>query len=282
MKNKLIVNKINSWPCAWMKIPILIYDNVLLNKSIIFNNNKNKSGIYRWVNKINNKSYIGSATNLTKRLSEHLNKESYANKKSNLNLQKAFKKYGYSKFRLEILEYCNIFNLILKEQYYMDLLKPEYNILKLARSSLGFKHSSGTLLRFKNRDLGTGSFTMVINKKDNSTKSYDSIRQAAKALYVSHVSLLNYVNNNKLFKNTYLIICKEPNTKISETDLFSKNKDKCIMILDNSNNSIQKFFSKRKVAQYLSIQYNVIISVTTISKYIKSGKLYKNKYTIYI
>nr|YP_010029627.1 hypothetical protein J2C28_mgp29 [Beauveria lii]QOU11068.1 hypothetical protein [Beauveria lii] len=40
--------------------------------------------------------------------------------------------------------------LINKEQYYMDLLEPEYNILNKAGSSLGFKHNKETLDFFKN------------------------------------------------------------------------------------------------------------------------------------
>lgn len=37
-------------------------------------------------------------------------------------------KYGHYVFKLDILEYYNKNKLI--EQYYIDLLKPEYNILK--------------------------------------------------------------------------------------------------------------------------------------------------------
>jgi group I intron endonuclease len=37
-------------------------------------------------------------------------------------------KYGYHWFKLEILEYCNPFVLISKEEYYIDCLNPEYNI----------------------------------------------------------------------------------------------------------------------------------------------------------
>jgi group I intron endonuclease len=44
-------------------------------------------------------------------------------------------KYGYSEFSLEILEYCDPINIISREQYYLDNLKPEYNILTIARSS---------------------------------------------------------------------------------------------------------------------------------------------------
>lgn len=60
-------------------------------------------------------------------------------------IHKALLKYGYSAFRLEILEYCDIGLLIEREQYYLNLLKPEYNILTIAGSSLGFKHSPATL-----------------------------------------------------------------------------------------------------------------------------------------
>lgn len=38
-------------------------------------------------------------------------------------------KNDYSNFSLEILEYCYIDQLIYREQYYLNLLNPEYNIL---------------------------------------------------------------------------------------------------------------------------------------------------------
>jgi len=55
-------------------------------------------------------------------------------------------KYGYSNFRLKILEYCAPEDVLAREQYYIDLIKPEYNILSLAGSSLGYKHSAESLL----------------------------------------------------------------------------------------------------------------------------------------
>jgi group I intron endonuclease len=59
-------------------------------------------------------------------------------------INKAILKYGYSNFKLEILEYCDKSVCIEKEQYYIDLLKPEYNTLKTAGSTLGFEHSNLT------------------------------------------------------------------------------------------------------------------------------------------
>lgn len=44
-------------------------------------------------------------------------------------------------FQLEILEYCEPRDTIEREQYYIDLLVPVYNILKTAGSRLGQNHS---------------------------------------------------------------------------------------------------------------------------------------------
>lgn len=49
--------------------------------------------------------------------------------------------HGYSNFQLEILEYCTKENAISREQYYIDLLKPEYNLNSRAGSRLGSIHS---------------------------------------------------------------------------------------------------------------------------------------------
>lgn len=50
-------------------------------------------------------------------------------------------KHGYSNFTLEILEYCGPSEAISREQYYLSLFKPEYNILLIAGFRLGSKHS---------------------------------------------------------------------------------------------------------------------------------------------
>jgi hypothetical protein len=38
------------------------------------------------------------------------------------------RKHGYSSFSLEIVEYCELGNLLERENYYFNLLKPEYNL----------------------------------------------------------------------------------------------------------------------------------------------------------
>jgi len=63
--------------------------------------------VYRWINKVND-AYIGSATDLTRRLRYYFS--SYFLFKEILNnsiMYRALLKHGYSKFTLEILECCD-------------------------------------------------------------------------------------------------------------------------------------------------------------------------------
>lgn len=59
------------------------------------------------VNKINNKTYIGSSANLGHRLLMYFN-YSYLIRANNMVICKALLKEGYSGFRLEILEYLPV------------------------------------------------------------------------------------------------------------------------------------------------------------------------------
>jgi group I intron endonuclease len=98
--------------------------------------------IYKITNIINNKIYIGSAKYFARRKGEHY--YMWRNSKhSNQHLQNSYNKYG-DVFKFEIIEYCIEKNLIEKEQFYIDTLNPQYNILKEAYSSIGFKHSEET------------------------------------------------------------------------------------------------------------------------------------------
>jgi group I intron endonuclease len=115
-------------------------------KLTIYKDNKNKSGIYRLTNNITGKSYIGSSINLSVRFA-HYYSFAFLNRiinKSNSIICRALLKYGYSNFSLDILEYCDYSILREKEQYYLDKLKPKYNILPIAGSSRGYRHSEAT------------------------------------------------------------------------------------------------------------------------------------------
>lgn len=90
---------------------------------------------------------MGSSLNLSKRLAEYYCYNHIVDPKRNMAIYRALLKHGYSSFTLEILEYCEPSNLIEREQYFIDLVKPEYNILQTAGSSFGFKHSEETKIK---------------------------------------------------------------------------------------------------------------------------------------
>lgn len=126
--------------------PVVVYENADMDKVKLLADNRNKSGVYQWVNLKNGKSYVGSSTDLGRRFKGYYSiyfLEKETQKRKSL-IYSALLKYGYANFSVKILEHCDPSEVISREQYYLDLLKPEYNILKFAYSLLGFKHSEET------------------------------------------------------------------------------------------------------------------------------------------
>jgi group I intron endonuclease len=83
----------------------------------------------------------------------------------------ALAKYGSSKFSLKILEYCKPEQCLCRGQYYLQLLQPEYNILKRAGSLLGFKHSEKTLEKMKGRKPSEETRAKMSASKKGNTNS---------------------------------------------------------------------------------------------------------------
>lgn len=103
----------------------------------------NRSGIYSITNTLNGHMYIGSAVNISRRWSDHtrhLNK----NEHHSIHLQNAWNKYGEDAFEFTVLEYCEKEQLIEREQFYIDEIKPIYNTCPIAGSVLGAKRSAET------------------------------------------------------------------------------------------------------------------------------------------
>jgi group I intron endonuclease len=103
-----------------------------------------KSGIYKIINNINAKIYVGSSVDLSKRKSGHF--IALANKcHNNRKLQYSFNKYGKENFTFEVIEYVeNRDFLIKREQFYLDTLKPFFNIRIIADSPKGLKATEET------------------------------------------------------------------------------------------------------------------------------------------
>ena len=113
-------------------------------------------GIYKITNVVNNKCYIGSSVRITERWYDHKTRLN-ANKHHSIKLQRSFNKYGSNNFVYEIIEECDIDNLLIKEQYYIDLYntyKNGYNSVPKSGNNLGMKHSDETKEILKEKSIG--------------------------------------------------------------------------------------------------------------------------------
>jgi hypothetical protein len=91
-----------------------------------------KSGVYMIKNVINGKCYIGQSTKPYRRRCEHLsNLTKIYNGITNIQMYEDKKICGPSCFVFGMLEHCSKEELLAKEQYYINLYKPEYNEYKI-------------------------------------------------------------------------------------------------------------------------------------------------------
>lgn len=220
------------------------YDNADTQKEIIYRDNRGKTGVYRWTNLLNGNSYVGSSVNLAKRFTLYYSLTYLQKQAKNSIICRALLKNGHSNFSLDILEYCEPKVVIEREQYYIDTLKPEYNILKRAGSTLGYKHTEETLAKLRGRvfspetiekmknkvfteehrkNLGIamkaavsefnvatkGVKVVVFNTETKTLVEYLSIRSAANALGAHMETIRRCIKANKLYMGKYSIYIKE-------------------------------------------------------------------------
>ena len=122
--------------------PVKTYKNAEESRRDMIEDSRYKSGIYRWINNVNGKTYVGSSSDLCRRIQSYYAKAQLDKESRPITL--ALLRYGHSSFSFEILEYCPkaARTLAKREQYYLDLLLPEYNVLRVAYSYLGHRGGS--------------------------------------------------------------------------------------------------------------------------------------------
>lgn len=219
--------------------PVKSYDNALLNKNNIVLENKNKPGIYRWINKLNNNTYIGSGLDLSKRIKEYLNISEL--KRNPRPIHAALLKYGYENFLLEIIEYCRADELIKREQYYLDLLNPEYNVLKYAYSLLGYKHTPETIAKLKLKEVTQelkDILSTVHSGKEVSQETRDKLSLAT----------TNYKKHNAL----------SPEALANITAKTTEREGVAVTLLNTQTNEELEFPTLTKAGEYLDIKRQAI------------------------
>lgn len=269
-------------------VPVKVYHNADKEKGSIIEDNKGRTGIYRWVHIASGKSYIGSAKNLSIRFKQYFNYNHISRPKPTLRIYRALLKYGYGEFRLEILEYCPLGVLLEREQFYFDTLSPEYNILKVAGSPLGYRHSEAAKkligLASKNRKVLESSrdlkreallgksfdkehiekmrlsntfrkSVLITNMETKETIKFPSLTEGGKYLAVSRVTLKKYLLNNIPYKG-YTISAFVNNPSLVSDNIPNgspKLLQQPILLTNKETGDKKEFSSITDAAKYLEV-----------------------------
>jgi group I intron endonuclease len=244
--------------------PVIIYLNAQTDKSNILTDNKGKTGIYLWIHIESNKKYVGSAIDLSRRLRYYYSSSNL--KREDNYISRALICHGYSAFSLTILEYIDISNLssdeaktliLFREQYYLDSLLPEYNILKIAGSRLGSKHTEESIAKMNGPEAKSGENHPMLGK----TPSAETIAKLSLA---------------KLGENNPRGMQGKTHTPESLAKMSAANGTTVYAYSSNDSTLINTFPSSYKAAEHYKC------GKSTISRYIKSGKLFKGEYILSI
>jgi group I intron endonuclease len=124
-----------------------------------------------------------SALDLDDRWSQHKS-DLRKNKHDNQHLRNAWNKYGAKNFIFVVLEIVEPLKCLEREQFYIDNIKPKYNICKIAGSPLGYKHTIESKLKMsinaKKHNLSRKIPIQQLNKKTKTLiKVWDSMSDAA-------------------------------------------------------------------------------------------------------
>jgi group I intron endonuclease len=151
-------------------------------------------GIYRIINKTNNKIYIGSSVNILSRFSKHKSLLKH-NKHDNDYLQNSYNKYGLENFLFEIIEFCEVDKLIDKENHYIEFYKSNdlnigYNLATVNKFRRNNYNKEVKIKNSKFNLIKNGNFTKFksINLTTNEEIIFDSLVDAADYLFTNNFS----------------------------------------------------------------------------------------------
>lgn len=153
----------------------------------------------------------------------------------------ALLKYGHDNFNLEILEYCKADELIKREQYYLDSLTPEYNVLKNAYSLLGYKHTPETIAKLKLKEVTQEHkdlLSTVHSGKEVSQETRDKLSLAT----------ANYKKHNPLL----------PEALANITAKTTEREGVAVILLNTQTNEELEFPTLTKAGEYLDLKRQAI------------------------
>lgn len=184
---------------------------------------KRVSGIYCIQNIVNKKKYIGSSIDIYYRLYRHKS-DLLKNRHANKHLQSSYNKYGRDNFNTFIIEEVDELNILEKEQYYVDIINPEYNKIKdvirnllpeeskrKISSTLKNKYKSGEIKTYKQNHRWRKTYLYDLNW--TFIQEFESPKIAADYIQCSYNHLwlcLKEPNKHRLILGKYRVSYLDP------------------------------------------------------------------------
>ena len=162
-----------------------------------------KSGIYRILNTVNGKQYIGSSKDLDSRKNKHFNRLN-RNDHENEHLQRAFNIYGEQAFLFEILLECSEGDLIQEEQQFIDEAVAQngrenlYNICPTADRRI-IAEETRKKISIANSGRHPSEETKKKQSLANSGENHPNFGEPRSEETKKKLSIINFGENNPMF-----------------------------------------------------------------------------------
>lgn len=249
-----------------------------------------KSGVYIITNAVSGKRYVGSSKNIYDRLHQHIHLLDN-NTGHNIHFQNSWNKHGRNSFVFGVLEICEPEDRFIKEQHYIDSLKPEYNFSLNVDANFGTsptqevrdkisntlkeKYASGEITTYRQDHTWIKCYIYNIKTWELVYNS-ECIADALKLLN-KRSREENYVKT-VLYQDTYIVTFEKFKYKLDLQNYFYKNFYKLMRRFDY----LVTEDSKGILTYYKNLSHCCEVtksSRSTLSKYSKATK--DNPYTLH-
>ena len=228
------------------------------------------SGIYKIKFEGSDNFYIGSSHNIGRRRLSHRSNLRIS-KHYNAYLSNVYNKYGEDKCFVEIMALCDKAELIEKEQFFIDTLKPKYNMAKSAAggSTIGLTDEQILNIRFEFFSRQNAEDLQDIADKYNIVPTYvKSIAHGHHATHVKNTPELDALIEKNKFRRLFYRDGKRKR-KTSPKDAFRK-------LTEEQVGMIRWAMANDRSIADLGEKLGIDIGLNTASVGIREGRTYAN------
>lgn len=193
-------------------------------------------GIY--LIKIVDRLYVGSAINIASRMSNHRTSMKKGTHKNKF-VQSCYNKHGQSLCYFTVLEECDKNIRLLREQYWINQLSPELNLIKDPTTG--------------NNCITTSKVVYQYNLNGNYLKEYVSAQEAGRVLNINGNTITKCCTGNYGHKSCGKSLWSyEKHDKLLQyTNHSNEAKNKAVTLYDKSGIKIKRFISIAEAARFI-------------------------------